>query len=122
MEKQLRVGILGLGVVGSGAVKVLAAQQEKIKEQTGVTISIVKALVRPTEDKKQFAEDYGLELTTELTDIIEDSSIEIVIELIGKVDPARQFIAAALEKGKHVVTANKDLIAQHGVELSLIHI
>ncbi|MGX7198090.1 homoserine dehydrogenase [Enterococcus olivae] len=117
MEKQLRVGILGLGVVGSGAVKVLAAQQEKIKEQTGVTISIVKALVRPTEDKKQFAEDYGLELTTELTDIIEDSSIEIVIELIGKVDPARQFIAAALEKGKHVVTANKDLIAQHGVEL-----
>lgn len=117
MEKQLRIGILGLGVVGSGAVKVLAAQKLKIKEQIGVDVSIVRGLIRPGEDKKQFAEEYNLELTTELKDIVEDSTIDAVIELMGKVHPAKEFITEALEHGKHVVTANKDLIAQHGVEL-----
>jgi homoserine dehydrogenase len=115
--KELRVGILGLGVVGSGTVKVLSDHQTKIKEQTGKTLSIVKALIRPGEDKEDFAKEYGLTLTTELSEIVEDDSLDIVIELIGKVHPAKEFITAALQNGKHVVTANKDLIAQHGVEL-----
>lgn len=115
--KELRVGILGLGVVGSGTVKVLSDHQTKIKEQTGKTLSIVKALIRPGEDKEDFAKEYGLTLTTELSEIVEDDSLDIVIELIGKVHPAKEFITAALLNGKHVVTANKDLIAQHGVEL-----
>lgn len=117
MKDHLRVGILGLGVVGGGAVEVLAEQRTKIKEQTGMNVSIVKALIRPGEDKQALADKHGLELTTEVTEIVEDSSIDVVIELIGKVHPAKEFIAAALENGKHVVTANKDLIAQHGVEL-----
>lgn len=115
--KELRVGILGLGVVGSGTVKVLSDHQTKIKEQTGKTLSIVKALIRPGEDKEDFAKEYGLTLTTELSEIVEDDSLDIVIELIGKVHPAKEFITAALQNGKHVVTANKDLIAQHGMEL-----
>ncbi len=115
--KELRVGILGLGVVGSGTVKVLSDHQTKIKEQTGKTLSIVKALIRPGEDKEDFAKEYGLTLTTELSEIVEDDSLDIVIELIGKVHPAKEFIKAALQNGKHVVTANKDLIAQHGMEL-----
>lgn len=117
MKDHLRIGILGLGVVGSGTVKVLAAQRAKIKEQTGMNVSIVKALVRPAEDKKQFADEHGIELTSELADIVEDTTLDVIIELIGKVHPAKEFITKALENGKHVVTANKDLIAQHGVEL-----
>uniref|UniRef100_UPI00403F2E6D homoserine dehydrogenase n=1 Tax=Candidatus Enterococcus willemsii TaxID=1857215 RepID=UPI00403F2E6D len=117
MKEQLRVGILGLGVVGSGSVKVLAEQQAKIKEQTGVEVSIVKALIRPGEDKEAFAKEFQLTLTTELSEIVEDPSLDAVIELIGKIHPAKEFITAALENGKHVVTANKDLMAQHGVEL-----
>jgi homoserine dehydrogenase len=117
MKDHLRIGILGLGVVGSGTVQVLAAQRAKIKEQTGMNVSIVKALIRPAEDKKQFADEHGIELTSELADIVEDATLDVVIELIGKVHPAKEFIAQALKNGKHVVTANKDLIAQHGVEL-----
>ncbi|HPI99730.1 MAG TPA: homoserine dehydrogenase [Enterococcus sp.] len=117
MKDHLRIGILGLGVVGSGTVQVLAAQRAKIKEQTGMNVSIVKALIRPAEDKKQFADEHGIKLTSELADIVEDVTLDVVIELIGKVHPAKEFITQALKNGKHVVTANKDLIAQHGVEL-----
>lgn len=117
MKNQLRVGLLGLGVVGGGTVEVLATQKEKITQQTGVEITIAKALVRPNEDKKQIAEEHGFELTTAIEEIVEDPTIDVVVELIGKIHPAKEFIASALSNKKHVVTANKDLIAQHGVEL-----
>ena len=120
MKKQLRMGILGLGVVGSGVVKVLAEHKHKISTQTGMDVSIVKALARPNDERKQLASQYGIELTTELEAILSDDSIDIVIELFGKIHPAKEYITAALKSGKHVVTANKDLIAQHGLELVTI--
>jgi Homoserine dehydrogenase len=117
MKKQLRIGILGLGVVGSGVVKVLKEHQEKINVQTGVAVSIVKAFARHTEERKQLAQQYQFELVSDLEALLLDDSIDVVVEVIGKISPAKEYIIAALERGKHVVTANKDLIAQHGVEL-----
>ena len=120
MDKTLNIGLLGLGVVGSGVVEVLARQQEKLRDETGIKIQIVKSLVRVGEDKSQIAQKYGFELVTDIQDIINDPNIDVVVELIGKVHPAKEFITHALENGKHVVTANKDLIAQHGVELNQV--
>lgn len=120
MDKTLNIGLLGLGVVGSGVVEVLARQQEKLRDETGIKIQIVKSLVRIGEDKSQIAQKYGFELVTDIQDIINDPNIDVVVELIGKVHPAKEFITQALENGKHVVTANKDLIAQHGVELNQV--
>lgn len=120
MGKKLNVGILGLGVVGSGVVQVLAKQKEQIETATGVQLTITKALIRPQEDKQALAEEFGLTLTTEVTDITKGDEIDIVVEVIGKIHPAKEFIAEALTNGKHVVTANKDLLAQHGTELVTI--
>lgn len=118
MDKTLNVGLLGLGVVGGGVVEVLARQQEKIQRETGVKIQITKCLVRVGEDKSQIAQKYGFQLVTDINEIMIDSTIDVVVELIGKVHPAKEFITQALNSKKHVVTANKDLIAQHGVELN----
>ena len=120
MDKTLNIGLLGLGVVGSGVVEVLARQQEKLRDETGIKIQIVKSLVRVGEDKSQIAQKYGFELVADIQDIINDPNIDVVVELIGKVHPAKEFITQSLENGKHVVTANKDLIAQHGVELNQV--
>lgn len=122
MEKPVKVGLLGLGVVGTGVLEILADHQEKIEKSIGCPLTVTKALIRPTEDKDEMAKKYNLQLVHELTDIIEDPEIDIVVEVMGRIEPAKTFIAEALKAGKHVVTANKDLLAQHGSELaSLAH-
>lgn len=117
MGKKLNIGILGLGVVGSGVVEVLAKQRAQIEKTTGVNLTITKALVRPGEDKAAIAKSYDLTLTHEITEITQAPDIAIVIEVMGKIHPAKEFIIDALQHQKHVVTANKDLLAQHGTEL-----
>lgn len=120
MGKQLNIGLLGMGVVGSGVCQVLAEQKEAILARTGVSVQITKALASPYEDKSALAAKYGFALTNEANELFEDESIDVIVELIGKIDPAKAFISAALENKKHVVTANKDLIATHGPELLAI--
>lgn len=117
MGKQLNVGLLGMGVVGSGVCQVLAEQKAAIKARTGVEIAITKALASPYEDKSAIADKYGFSLTTTVEEIFADPAIDVIVELIGKISPAKEFILAALAHKKHVVTANKDLIATHGPEL-----
>lgn len=120
MGKQLNIGLLGMGVVGSGVCQVLAEQKEAILARTGVSMQITKALASPYEDKSALAAKYGFALTNEANELFEDETIDVIVELIGKIDPAKAFISAALENKKHVVTANKDLIATHGPELLAI--
>lgn len=120
MDKEVKIAVLGLGVVANGLVENLTAAKEKIKQQTGLTFSIAKVLVRSKENKKKQAEKHQLVLTTEFDEILEDSDIAIVVELIGGIHPAKEWIAQALQHKKHVVTANKDLIAQFGNELTAI--
>ena len=82
-----------------------------------MNVVIEKAFVRNLETKQAQAEEYGLSLTTSIDDILEDKEIQIVVELMGTIEPAKTYIMKALENGKHIVTANKDLLAQHGSEL-----
>ncbi|MDR1568264.1 MAG: homoserine dehydrogenase [Streptococcaceae bacterium] len=117
MTKTIKIGLLGLGTVGGGVPKILEAQAEKIKQSTGVEIVVAKGLVRDEAEKALRKTQFEIELTTNYDDIVEDEEIDIIIELIGKLEPARTFISRALKAGKHVVTANKDLLAQHGLEL-----
>lgn len=117
MKKELKIGLLGLGVVANGVVELLAAQKEKIAKQTGVTLTLEKVLVLDKTGKEAFANENNCELVTKLEEITQDPTIDIVIELIGRISPAKEYILAALNEKKHVVTANKDLIAQHGTEL-----
>ncbi|MDM8213652.1 homoserine dehydrogenase [Enterococcus hirae] len=120
MKKQLNVGMLGFGVVGSGVPQILAESAEKIRQIAGVEFVIKKALVRSADETSELmkrAGRYGIELTTKAEDVLEDSEIDIVIEVMGKIEPAKSFIKRAMNAGKHVITANKDLLAQHGPEL-----
>lgn len=116
MKKQIQVGILGFGTVGSGVIRILKDHNEKIGQVTGEEISIKKVLVRNIEKNRGLISE-GIELTTNADDILNDSEIAVVLEVMGSIDVAKEYISRALKAGKHVVTANKDLIALHGKEL-----
>lgn len=115
-EEVVGVGLMGLGTVGSGVVRLLAANQEKIRQKLGVAVEIKKILVRDPDKPRQVEATPGL-LTTEPADILEDDDIAVVVELIGGLHPARKYISQALARGKSVVTANKDVLAVYGQEL-----
>lgn len=116
MEK-LKVAVLGLGTVGSGVPLILKEHQEKISSVTGVEIVVEQALVRDEVEKADLAKHYDIQLTTDYQEILTNPEIQVVVELIGQIEPAKTYIMEALEHGKHVVTANKDLLALHGKEL-----
>lgn len=117
MEKQtIKLGLLGFGTVGTGVVRIIQAHQEDLQKQTGLGIEITKILVQDAEKSRNIVAMEG-KLTTNPADILEDPEIEVVVEVIGGIHPAKDFILGALERGKHVVTANKDLMALHGAEI-----
>ena len=117
MEKKvIRAALLGLGTVGYGTYKVLKNQEKEMLQKIGAEVKIEKILVRNVEKAAAKLGDASL-LTNKWEDIIGDDSIDLVIELIGGIEPARTYIMDALRAGKHVVSANKDLIAVHGKEL-----
>ncbi|MGM9929187.1 MAG: homoserine dehydrogenase [Bacillus sp. (in: firmicutes)] len=112
----ISIGLLGLGTVGSGVVQIIENHQDKLMHQIGCPVQIKKILV------KDLNKDRGLSLkpntlTTDVNDILEDPEIDIVIEVIGGVGETRQYLLKALRNKKHVVTANKDLMALYGSEL-----
>lgn len=115
-EKVVNAALLGLGTVGTGVYKVIKNQEQEMTAKLGRQVKITKILVRNLEKASKKVEDPSV-LTTDWADIGGDSSIDIVIELIGGIEPARTYILAALKAGKNVVTANKDLIAVHGKEI-----
>lgn len=110
-----KIALLGMGTVGSGVYNIIERQKEEMPFKVGADLEIVKVLVR---NKAKYAEVVPAEkLTDNWEDVINDDSIDMVVEVMGGIEPARTYIKAALEKGKHVVTANKDLMAMHGHEL-----
>lgn len=116
MGAKLQVGVLGFGTVGSGVIHILEEHQEKISQVTGYDIAVKKVLVRDVEKARRY-ETNGFTLTTEPQDVLEDPEIAVIVEVMGSIATAREYILQALRAGKHVVTANKDLIALHGDEL-----
>lgn len=119
MEKEISIGLLGFGVVGSGVVKIVEDHQEELVHQIGRPIKVEKVLVRNMEKARQQAIDPTV-LTTDVDDVLGNPNIDVVVEVMGGVDQAREYITQALLAKKHVVTANKDLIALHGQELEKI--
>ena len=115
MKECIKVGLLGAGTVGSGVLTVLEENTAEIEKKVGVPIHVSKILVRDMKKAKELSEKY--QLTDKIEDIVEDPEIDIVVELIGREHPAKEYIAAALEHKKNVVTANKDVLAKYGKEL-----
>ena len=112
----INVGLLGAGTVGCGVIKVLKDNKDIIEKRAGVRIEL-KRIADIDPERKRPVEIPKKLLTRNGWEIIEDKSIPIIIELIGGTKIAKEFILGAIEKGKHVVTANKALLAQHGREI-----
>ena len=113
--KTIKVGLLGLGTVGTGVYKLIGRRSEEMQQKTGAALEIKKILVHNMKKVRQGV-DQNL-LTDQWKEIIEDDEIQIVIEVMGGIEPAKTMIIEALKAGKNVVSANKDLIAEYGKEL-----
>lgn len=113
--KPINIGLLGLGTVGGGTLTVLRRNAEEITRRAGREIRVVRAAVRDLEKARALAGD--LPLTTNPFDVVDDPAIDIVVELIGGLEPARELVLQAIANGKHVVTANKHLVAKFGNEI-----
>ncbi|MBO8156754.1 MAG: homoserine dehydrogenase [Bacillaceae bacterium] len=115
--QKISIGLCGLGTVGAGVVKILQNHQQELQHQTGCELELRKILVNDIHKKREVEVDSDL-LTARADDIVEDEDIEIVIEVMGGIREAYELVKKALDNGKHVVTANKDMLAEYGLELS----
>jgi homoserine dehydrogenase len=114
--KQITVGLIGLGTVGTGVARLLTEHSDRIARRAGRRIRLAWAAVRDLEKPRNLPLD-DVWLTTDVSELIDDPEVEIVIETMGGTEPALQYVLAALAAGKHVVTANKALLAEHGAEV-----
>ena len=113
--KPIRLGLLGLGTVGSAAINILATNTDRIHARAGGPIEVRKALVRDPARRRDLQAE--IELTTDAQDILDDPDIDVIVEVMGGTTAAVEHMRRALQAGKHVVTANKDALALHGAEL-----
>jgi homoserine dehydrogenase len=112
----VKVGLLGLGTVGGGTVNVLQRNAEEIARRAGRGIEIVQASARDL-TKPRICETEGIQLTTNPAEVVDNPDVDVVVELIGGDTLAYEMVMRAIANGKHVVTANKALIAKHGNEI-----
>jgi homoserine dehydrogenase len=114
--RTVRIGVLGCGNVGAPFVQLVAAQADAIEARTGVRLEVATVAVRNISKDRRIALPDGL-LTRDAHAVVADPSIDLVVELIGGIEPARELITTALDNGKPVVTGNKELLANVGTEL-----
>jgi homoserine dehydrogenase len=114
--EEIKVGLLGLGTVGTGVVRLLQGNFDVIEEKLGAKLALKSIAVRDTGKYRDVCTPSGI-LTSDFDQVLSDPEISIIIELIGGHSPAREFVLKAIENGKHVVTANKSLLAAHGEEI-----
>lgn len=114
--KKINIGLIGFGNVGSGVVRILRDKKAFLSQKIGLKINISKICDKDITSKRIITVDRHL-LTSNPQEIINDPHIDIVVELIGGIHPAKEYILEALKKGKHIVTANKALLASEGREL-----
>ncbi len=115
--KPVKVGLLGMGTVGSGTINVLHRNAEEIARRAGREIRICHAAAKEYNAEKIHGLDKIDKITDDAFEVVNNPDVDIVIELIGGYSPARELVLKAIENGKHVVTANKALIAKHGNEI-----
>ncbi|GAX05081.1 homoserine dehydrogenase [Secundilactobacillus pentosiphilus] len=114
---EIKIGLIGLGTVGSSVLKMIIENSDKVQTITGRRLSVKTIVVRNVaKHRRQVPKD--VTLTTDLSAIINDPEIKIAVEVMGGIHPAKEFVTALLNAKKHVVTANKDLIASAGEELA----
>ncbi|NVK30056.1 MAG: homoserine dehydrogenase [Gammaproteobacteria bacterium] len=113
--RPIKVGLLGLGTVGVGTVKILRDNATEISRRAGCEIMVTHAVVRNIDKAK--AQGFDIELSTDASTVIDNPEIDVVCEVMGGEEPAKGYILQAIANGKHVVTANKALIAIHGNEI-----
>ncbi len=113
--KEIKAALLGAGTVGGGVYKLVERRSAEMQDKVGADLKITKVMVKNLQKKREGIPSEVL--TDDWEGIINDPEISIVIELMGGVEPARTYILQALQAGKNVVTANKDLLAEHGQEL-----
>ncbi len=114
--KTIKVGLIGFGTIGCGMVKILQDNQSQIQSRLGAVLEVVKIADLDITTDRGVKVDAGM-LTTDAKAVLDHPDIDIVVELIGGYEPARSFILQAIENKKHVVTANKALLAKHGDEV-----
>ncbi len=115
--KDVGLALLGLGTVGAGVVKLLESQRATLEERAGCRLTLRAVADLDVRTPREGVDLARLPLTTDAAQVLADPAVDVVIELIGGLEPARTFILKALGAGKHVVTANKALLAHHGAEL-----
>lgn len=115
-RSEIRVGMLGCGTVGGGVAQVLQEKAANLAQLVGVPVVLSRVLVRDPSKPRAVPLDPDL-LTTNASEVVDDPSIDIVIEVLGGETPALELIQRAIKSGKHVVTANKEVMAKHGPEL-----
>ncbi|PSL44453.1 homoserine dehydrogenase [Salsuginibacillus halophilus] len=116
MAESIRLGILGLGTVGTGVVQLVNEHQSELQHQTGSNVEVTRVLVSDI-NKERGAELEGVTLTESYEEVVTADDVDIVIEVMGGIDHTLEVMKEAFKNGKHVVTANKDLLALHGTEL-----
>jgi homoserine dehydrogenase len=114
MQDVIRVGMLGLGIVGSGVAQALLTKADSIARRVGRPVVLQRALIRNPGKARSLPADLW---TADPAAVLDDPEIEVVVEVLGGEQPAHQYILAAIERGKHVVTANKEVMAKHGPEI-----
>ncbi len=114
--KPVKVGLLGLGTVGTGVVRIVEGHQEDLSSQVGSPIVIEKIAVKSL-DKKRNIEIDSSKLTEDPWEVIRDPEIDVIVEVMGGIAGTKEYILEALDRGKHIVTANKDLMALYGSEI-----
>jgi homoserine dehydrogenase len=116
VTRQIRLGVLGCGNVGAALVDLVGAQAAAIEARTGVRLEVARVAVRNLSAPREVQLPEGV-LTRDAFDVVNDPSIDVVVEVIGGIEPARELITTALRNGKPVITANKELLANVGTEL-----
>jgi homoserine dehydrogenase len=114
--KTINIGLLGFGTVGSGMTRILLESPGVIASRLGATLALKRIAVLDLKRERAVPVDEGI-LTTDAGEVVNDPEVDIVVELIGGYEPAKGLILKAIENGKHVVTANKALLAAHGDEI-----
>ncbi len=115
--RDVKIGLLGLGTVGGGVVKILQTHREILEKRTGAGLTLAAIADADVTRPREGLDLSRLPMVTDAGRVLDDPSIRIVIELIGGLEPARTFVLRAMAAGKHVVTANKALLAHHGAEI-----
>lgn len=114
--ESISIGLLGLGTVGAGVVKIVESHQDKLSHQIGCPVKVKKALVQDMNKDRGMDIERGI-LTLNPDDVLFDPEIDIVVEVMGGIEDTKEHLLQALNEKKHVVTANKDLMALHGPQL-----